>query len=606
MNKTNNQFKAQLNYVFILWIHIAKKNNSFNDNEILFVAKRLIEEYDEEAVKEAISEFESLQNKVAIDEVVSEIANFNINQKYRILIDFFMISTLNTTNNQDIQLLLQYHQFDMDAMSILGLSDESVMFIEEVFKSCDAYFLYQALFEILDKNYFEANNILKNSKNKVDFICSNNFKIIDAFGKDEAFDIEFLLFKIEDEFLVVNVLGKDIGLYDYNETCNFTSLDGFIEKFEEESFLFTKKHMRSHSVYSFNENTLLQIDNGSIKYYLNCSLLRLLFEDNRKDNVECFLHTYSKHETDDRQAKNKDERDGLDTIYGLRAINLSCGYTKSKAINFNINFEVNQGELVAIMGPSGAGKSTLMKALIGEAFIIGGELKINNDNDALKKVMNKIGYVPQDDVLINELSVYDNLYYNYRLHFGDVESKEFVQKKIYAHLRKLGIYGIKGSKIYQNGKYQISGGQRKRVNIAMELIKDVDLILMDEPTSGLSSVDSEKIIDLLKDIVKDGKIILTVIHQPSSSMYQKFNQVILFNQSGHNIYSQNSMDALRMFKLINDEKIYNTDDIHDYEDVKCPSCHSTNPDLLLEVQDFEKNDFWNLITYVKYFTAKEW
>lgn len=257
------------------------------------------------------------------------------------------------------------------------------------------------------------------------------------------------------------------------------------------------------------------------------------------------------------------------------------------------------------MGPSGAGKSTLMKALIGDAFVLSGELKINCNDKILKKVMNKIGYVPQDDVLIDELSVYDNLYYNYRLHFGDDEPSDLVERKIHTHLRKLGIYSIKNSKIYKNGKYQISGGQRKRVNIAMELIKDVELLLIDEPTSGLSSVDSEKIIDLLKDIVNDGKIIITVIHQPSSSMYQKFNQVILFNQAGHNIYSENSMDALRMFKLINDEKIYNIDDIHDYADVKCPACHATNPELLLEVQDHEKNDFWNLITYVKYFMAKD-
>lgn len=610
MNKTVHQFSEQLNYVFILWINIAKKNKSVNENEILLLSKRLIEEYNEESVEKSIDEFERLIDTINIDDIINEVANFPINQKYRILIDFFMVSTLNTINNQDIQLLLQYHQFDMDAMTILGVNDESVALMEEIFKRCGAFFLYETLFKILDKNYSEANMILKNSQEEVEFICINNYRVLGLTEEDENFDLEFLLFKIVDEYLLINIQGNDIHLYDYNEVYNFDALDGFIEKLEEEKFLFTKKHMRNHSVYSFGENTLLQIDNGNIKYYLNCALLRLLFDDERAEHAECFLYRYPKMETNSAFVKkieieDEDKCNSLDAIYKIQATDVSCGYQKNKAINFKINFEISKGELVAIMGPSGAGKSTLMKALIGDAFVLSGELKINCNDKILKKVMNKIGYVPQDDVLIDELSVYDNLYYNYRLHFGDDEPSDLVERKIHTHLRKLGIYSIKNSKIYKNGKYQISGGQRKRVNIAMELIKDVELLLIDEPTSGLSSVDSEKIIDLLKDIVNDGKIIITVIHQPSSSMYQKFNQVILFNQAGHNIYSENSMDALRMFKLINDEKIYNIDDIHDYADVKCPACHATNPELLLEVQDHEKNDFWNLITYVKYFMAKD-
>jgi len=610
MNKTKNQFSQQLNYVFVLWINIARKNKNVNENEILLISKRLIEEYDEEPVQKSIDEFEKLRENIKVDDLIDEIASFPINKKYRILIDFFMISTLHSINNQDVQLLFQYHQFDMDAMTILGLNDESVALMKEIFKRCDAFFLYQVLFKILDKNYIEANRILIESGESVDFICFNNHKVINIANENERFDVEFLFFKVANEFLLINIVGQQVHLYDYHEVCDFDSLDSFIEVFEEESFRFDEKNMRHHSVYSFRENTLLQIDNSKMKYYLNYSLLRLLFEHDREDYIEHFLHKYPKYEVEAVIAekifiKDEDVCNVFDSIYKLQAIDLSCGYKKDKAINFNINFEINRGELVAIMGPSGAGKSTLMKALIGDAFVLSGELNVNCNNKILKKVMNKIGYVPQDDVLINELSVYDNLYYNYRLHFGDSESNDTVQKKIYNHLRKLGIYGVKGSKIYQDGKYQISGGQRKRVNIAMELIKDVDLILIDEPTSGLSSVDSEKIIDLLKDIVNDGKIILTVIHQPSSSMYQKFSQVILFNQAGYNIYSESSMEALRMFKLIKDEKIYNIDDIEDYEDVKCPACNSTNPELLLEVQDNEKNDFWDLISYVKCFITEE-
>jgi len=139
----------------------------------------------------------------------------------------------------------------------------------------------------------------------------------------------------------------------------------------------------------------------------------------------------------------------------------------------------------------------------------------------------------------------------------------------------------------------------------MELIKDVDLILVDEPTSGLSSIDSEKIIQLLKKITDSGKIVITIIHQPSSSMYQTFNQVILFNEDGYNIYTDKAMEVLRIFKLIKEEEIYLFGDKDDYADVKCPSCQKTDPEILLEVHGYEKSKFWNLFAYLKFFVDKK-
>ena len=197
------------------------------------------------------------------------------------------------------------------------------------------------------------------------------------------------------------------------------------------------------------------------------------------------------------------------------------------------------------------------------------------------------------------------MYYYYRLHFGSKESDEVIEKIINEQLRNLGIFEIKNSPVYEKGEYQISGGQCKRLNIAMELIKDVDLILIEEPTSGLSSVDSEKIIQLLKKITNSGKIVITIIHQPSSSMYQTFDQVILFNEDGYNIYTDKAMEVLRIFKLIKEEEIYLFDDKDDYEDVKCPACHKTDPEILLEVHGYEKSKFWNLFAYLKFFVDKK-
>ena len=216
-----------------------------------------------------------------------------------------------------------------------------------------------------------------------------------------------------------------------------------------------------------------------------------------------------------------------------------------------------------------------------------------------------MGYVPQDDVLIKDLNVYDNMYYYYRLHFGKEKSDKEVDKLISKQLRNLGIIDIKNKPVFQNGKYTISGGQRKRLNIALELIKDVDLILMDEPTSGLSSLDSEKIIKELKEITKLNKTIIINIHQPSTAMYRQFDQVIVFNEEGNNIYTNRSSEVLKIFKLVKTEDAYMFNDTEeDKEDAECLKCEKSDPELLLEIQADEKSNFWNLFSYLNNFTEK--
>jgi ABC-type multidrug transport system ATPase subunit len=275
---------------------------------------------------------------------------------------------------------------------------------------------------------------------------------------------------------------------------------------------------------------------------------------------------------------------------------LFAGYSKRRSIVKNVNFNIAEGELVAIMGPSGSGKTTLLRTLVQQAKQLQGELLINNEKLS-KKYFHRMGYVPQDDVLIKDLSVYDNMYYYYRLHFGKKESDKTVDKLISKQLRNLGIIDIKHNTIFENGKYTISGGQRKRLNIALELLKDVDLILVDEPTSGLSSLDSENIIEELKQITRLNKIIIINIHQPSASMYKQFDQVIVFNEDGNNIYTNKASEVLKIFKLVKTEDAYMFNEIK--EDLE-----GGDPELLLEIQADEKSNFWNLFSYLNNFTEK--
>ncbi len=171
------------------------------------------------------------------------------------------------------------------------------------------------------------------------------------------------------------------------------------------------------------------------------------------------------------------------------------------------------------MGGSGAGKSTLLNVLNGVEVPSAGEVLINGknihkDKDAVKGV---IGHVTQDDLLIEELTVYQNLFYNAKLCFGNLTDEE-IGKKCHSLLADLGLSETRDLKVGSPLEKTISGGQRKRLNIGLELIREPSVLYVDEPTSGLSSRDSENIMDLLKELALKGTLIFVVIHQPSSDI----------------------------------------------------------------------------------------
>ena len=604
-------FKEKLNYIFTLWFHIIEKDHRASVSEILLASKRLVEEYSSEDVKRSVREYEKLKISISTQQAIEKLNTLTLCEKYKILIDLFMMVTLSSVNNQNVQMLYKTHQFDMNDITMLGLNNASMTFLKDIYMQCNALFLYDALFNILDHNCSDVHSILKRKHDIIEFIYLDNQRIADSYVSTDTFDVKFSILKIDQSFILINTHSSALSLYEFNipspEKKVDNDMETLVHTFNEQRELFEAKVIGDHAAYSLNKNMLLHIKNSDKAFFMDYPLLVDLFKHRNELHIESYFyedHTYEK-EIQTFTNLTEVECDDVGIIQKLVAKELSCGYTPTHAINKHINFEISKGELVAIMGPSGVGKSTLMKTMIGKACIVSGELSVNCGYELSKKYYANIGYVPQDDVLIKELTVYDNMYYYYRLHFGSKESDAVIEKIIDEQLRNLGIFEIKNSPVYEKGEYQISGGQCKRLNIAMELIKDVDLLLIDEPTSGLSSIDSEKIIQLLKKITDSGKIVITIIHQPSSSMYQKFDQVILFNEDGYNIYTDKAMEVLRIFKLIKEEEIYLFDDKDDYEDVKCPACHKTDPEILLEVHGYEKSKFWNLFAYLKFFVDKK-
>ena len=242
---------------------------------------------------------------------------------------------------------------------------------------------------------------------------------------------------------------------------------------------------------------------------------------------------------------------GKDTQLSFVAKNISIRFkTGYQALN-NINISEEGGKLIGLMGASGSGKSTLLNVLNGTTPPTEGTITINGLDIYEKKdwLVGIIGFVPQDDFLIEELTVYENLLYAAKLTFGH-HNPEQSHALVLKTLKSLGISKIKDLKVGSVLDKSISGGQRKRLNIGLELLRKPTILFVDEPTSGLSSRDSVNIMDLLKELSLNGKMVFVVIHQPSSDIFKMFDSMIILDIGGYPVYYGNPEQALVYFKTL--------------------------------------------------------
>lgn len=265
----------------------------------------------------------------------------------------------------------------------------------------------------------------------------------------------------------------------------------------------------------------------------------------------------------------------------------------------NIQISEGPGHLIAIMGGSGAGKTTLLNVLAGLEKPTNGTITINGIDVVKnkKKIEGVIGFVAQDDILFEELSVYQNLYYNAKLCFKEYNETQLMEA-VHKTLKSLGLYEIRHIKVGNVLNKKISGGQRKRLNIALELIREPAIMFLDEPTSGLSSRDSENVLDLLKELTLKGKLIFVVIHQPSSDIYKMFDKVVILDVGGYQIYYGNPVEAVSYFKRI-------TNQIN-AEEGQCLSCGNVNPEQIFNTIDAKIVDEYGNITETRKVSPKIW
>ncbi|MCC6873056.1 MAG: FHA domain-containing protein [Sandaracinaceae bacterium] len=223
----------------------------------------------------------------------------------------------------------------------------------------------------------------------------------------------------------------------------------------------------------------------------------------------------------------------LDLI-GISLVVKDRGSGKPRPLLDNVSLSIFPGELIGMLGPSGAGKSTLLMTVLGLIRPTSGGVLLNGKPlfEQYESFRTNVGYVPQDDIVHPELTVREALRYACRLRLPAGTSSKHIEESIDSTLKEVGLWEQRDLRIGSAEQKVLSGGQRRRVNLAVELVTDPSLLILDEPTSGLSWTDAADVISTLRRLADNGRTIVVTIHQPDYQEYEKFDSVCILGRGG--------------------------------------------------------------------------
>ncbi len=256
-----------------------------------------------------------------------------------------------------------------------------------------------------------------------------------------------------------------------------------------------------------------------------------------------------------------------------------------------ISLALTRGELVCVMGASGCGKSTLLRVLAGQLQPSSGNVYLNGRSlypnlDDLKKY---ISYIPQEDAFDEHLTIGENLQLAAAIRSPHLSRRDRV-RRLEAKLVELGLGERRDAVVGAAAKKTLSGGERKRLNIGLDMIGMSDVYLFDEPTSGLSSKDSEHVIEIIRSMAHN-KIIIVTIHQPSSKLFQMFHKAVLLDKGGRLVFFGTPSEMLRYFAEAEHQHQFGA------ELGACPSCGTTRPEFIFDVLETPLRDLSGDIIY---------
>uniref|UniRef100_A0A452YBA4 ABC transporter domain-containing protein n=1 Tax=Aegilops tauschii subsp. strangulata TaxID=200361 RepID=A0A452YBA4_AEGTS len=230
-----------------------------------------------------------------------------------------------------------------------------------------------------------------------------------------------------------------------------------------------------------------------------------------------------------RAAENRPQRPMLEVAF--KGLTLSIG--KKKLLQC-VTGKLSPGRITAIMGPSGAGKTTFLNAVLGKTsgYKKDGLVLVNGKSGSMQSYKKIIGFVPQDDIVHGNLTVEENLWFSGCCRLSKSMSKADKVLILERVIGSLGLQEIRNSLVGTVEKRGISGGQRKRVNVGIEMVMEPSLLILDEPTTGLDSASSQQLLRALRHEASQGVNVCAVIHQPSYTLFNMFDDFVLLARGG--------------------------------------------------------------------------
>ena len=278
-------------------------------------------------------------------------------------------------------------------------------------------------------------------------------------------------------------------------------------------------------------------------------------------------------------------------IRTLEMRDVICRFRDGESAIEAISFSARRGEMICVMGASGCGKSTLLRALSGQFRPDQGEVLFNGRSlyAHFEDLKQYVAYIPQFDAFDEHLTIEENLDYAAAIRSPHLSRRER-RRRIDLRLAELGLNERRRSVVGSPQKKNLSGGERKRLNIGLDMIGSADIYLFDEPTSGLSSKDSEHVIEIIRSLSQN-KISLVTIHQPSSKIFAMFQKVLLLDKGGKLVFFGTTEEALHYFAEAEHQQQFGT------TLGACPACGASRPEFIFDVLETPLRDLSGDIIY---------
>jgi ABC-type multidrug transport system ATPase subunit len=284
----------------------------------------------------------------------------------------------------------------------------------------------------------------------------------------------------------------------------------------------------------------------------------------------------------------EEERNIIST---LEMRDLSHRFREGETALDGISFSVTRGEMVCVMGASGSGKSTLMRVLSGQLQPQQGEVLLNGQSlyQDLDSLRGYVAHIPQEDAFDEHLTIEENLEFAAAIRAPHLTNTDR-SRRIDGKLVELGLSERRNNLVGSQTNKVLSGGERKRLNIGLDMIGNADIFLFDEPTSGLSSKDAEHVIEIVRSMAHN-KIVLVTIHQPTSKIFQMFSKALLLDKGGKLVFFGTPHEMLEYFASAEHEQQFGT------ELGGCPACGTTRPEFIFDVLETPLRDLSGDIIY---------